>query len=301
MLVIAKDTEGKLLDDLRACRDANPSQRCLYMSLSRAEIPRKELFDHFLKLLHDVPDAYKAQVYICHDQDVFILMQGFMQRHFRDFVKKLSDELKTEELLDMIDIMEVGVHWAKLETICQKKIEALQKEEKKQTAQKKKQATEKATLDVLGRLDPEMVSTVAKRREKRAAPLVMVVDDDQIARTLVGNVIRENYEWSYAKDGQSALTEYVTAAPDVLFLDIGLPDISGHDVLECLFQIDPGAYVIMFSGHKDKDNVMRSLETGAQGFVGKPFTREKLFQYMERSPHLAEKNKRVSSCAQTAH
>ncbi len=289
MIVIAKDAEIKLLDDLRICHQENPLQRCFFMAFSRADVPKKELFDSFLKLLQDVPDSYAAQVYICHDHDVFVLMQGFMQRQFTDLLGKMAGELGKEEMVNLADVMEVGAHWAKLETMCQRKIEKIQNELAKETEEKRKEAAEKDTLEILNKLDPDQVFSIAQRRENRISPLVMIADDDQIARALVGNVVRENYDWVYAKDGKNALREYVASAPDVLFLDIGLPDMSGHDVLECLFQIDPDAYIIMFSGRKDKENIMRALEAGAQGFIGKPFTREKLYQYINRSPHLAGK------------
>jgi two-component system chemotaxis response regulator CheY len=70
----------------------------------------------------------------------------------------------------------------------------------------------------------------------------------------------------------------------VLFLDIGLPDIDGLKVLERIFKLDPQAYVVMFSGNGSKEHIMRAVELGARGFVGKPFTKEKLFQYIEKSP-----------------
>lgn len=300
MIVIAKDAETKLLEDLRICRQENPVERCFYMAFSSADVPKEALFESFLKLLQDVPDSYKAQVYICHDRDVFILMQGFMQRQFTDFLKKLAEDIGKNELTHLADVMEVGVHWAKLETLCQRKIEKIQIEQAKDTEERRKEIAEKMTLDVLGKLNPELVTTIAKRREERPSPVIMVVDDDQIARTLVGNVVRENYDCTYAKDGKSALMEYVASAPDVLFLDIGLPDINGHDVLECLFQIDPAAYIIMFSGRKDKQNIMRALESGAQGFIGKPFTREKLYQYILHSPHLLKKLKRQKNYVHSA-
>ena len=300
MIVIAKNAEEKLLEDLRICRQVNPVQRCFYLAFSKVDTPKKELFENFLRLLHEIPDSYMAQVYICQDRDVFTLMKGFMQRQFTDLLTKLSESLDDKNLLSLADIMEVEVHWVKLDTMCQKKIVTIKNQESRVSEEKRKAMAEMATLKVLEKLDPELVSTIQERREKRQESLVMIVDDDQISRTLAGNVIRDHYNWTYAKDGKSALTEYVGSAPDVLFLDIGLPDINGHDILECIFQIDPAAYIIMFSGRKDKENIMKALEAGAQGFVGKPFTRDKLFQYINHSPHVLKKQKREKDFAHTA-
>ena len=87
---------------------------------------------------------------------------------------------------------------------------------------------------------------------------------------------------------------YVNKAPAVRFLDIGLPDIDGHTVLKKVFEIDPDAYVVMFSGNGDKENVMKAVKTGAKGFVGKPFTKDKLYQYIDKSPFVQTKQKETA-------
>jgi len=156
---------------------------------------------------------------------------------------------------------------------------------------KERKTVEQATLYALGELGPEPFTTIHERRAARLEPIVMIVDDDKLSCTLVSNVIRKDFNWITVQDGEHTFLEYVRNAPDVLILDIGLPDISGHDVLEGIFQIDPEAYVIMFSRYRDEKNVLQAVERGAQGYVGKPFTREKLFQYLSRSPHLAGKKK----------
>ena len=82
--------------------------------------------------------------------------------------------------------------------------------------------------------------------------------------------------------------QYVTHAPDVLFLDIELPDITGHDVLQKVLEMDPDAFVIMLSGNGNKENIFKAMKTGAKGFVGKPFTKDKLLQYILKCPKAHE-------------
>lgn len=291
MIVIARNTEEKLLEELRYCKEHHPSQRCFLMEFSKTHLPKKELFDAFLRLLHAFPESYRAQVFICHDMDVLIIMQGFMQRQFMDFLEQLAKDLHTDRLQDIADVMEVGFSWARLETFCMKKLEALEEQKRHEKNEQQSAEIKKTTQDILSQLDTELVANLSRRRSARESAIILIVDDDKLSRTLAGNVLMEHYNIAFAHDGRSALSQYVAEAPDVLFLDIGLPDISGHDVLECLFQIDPRAYVIMFSGHTDKENIMQSLETGAQGFLGKPFTREKLFRYVDKSPFILEKQR----------
>jgi len=120
------------------------------------------------------------------------------------------------------------------------------------------------------------------------------VEDDLFSQRLVANVLQSKFELTMAEDGQGAIMGYVKHAPDVLFLDIGLPDIDGHAVLEKLFQIDPQAYVVMFSGNGDKENVMKAITLGAKGFVGKPFSEDKLLQYIHKSPFIQARQPKES-------
>ncbi len=86
-----------------------------------------------------------------------------------------------------------------------------------------------------------------------------------------------------------ALDKYTNIAPDILFLDINLPDVTGHELLEKILILDPDAYVIMLSGNCDRDNITQAISKGAKGFIAKPFTKDKLFQYIDRCPTIALK------------
>lgn len=296
MIVIAKDAEQKFKDDIEHYRPEEPARRCFYIRFSEAGLPKQAVIDTFLELLQAIPNSYRAQVYICEDADIFIVMHGFMQRQFVAFLEKLAETLQTDRIMDLYDILEIDREWQHLTHLCDVKLTELrrqrEKEEGRLAQQEKARQKEKAdqiTMDVLGRLSPHLIDTMAERRKTRKNPLVMVVDDDQLSRTLVWNVIRTHCECVPAQTGREAILRYVEEVPDILFLDIGLPDIDGHQVLEHIFQIDPDAYVIMFSARKDKSNMLRALRAGAKGFVGKPFTREKLFHYIGESPYIRDK------------
>ncbi len=164
---------------------------------------------------------------------------------------------------------------------------------------RQKKVIGQAALAALSQADHELFATIAERRKKRQNSLVMVVDDDEISRVLATNVIGKKYEWISVEDGQHALSTYITHAPDAIILDIGLPDIDGHEVLECVSYIDPEAYVVMYSKHNEEKDVLLAIEEGAQGFVIKPFKREKLFHYIDRSPHLIEKKRQLEEWEKT--
>lgn len=112
---------------------------------------------------------------------------------------------------------------------------------------------------------------------------VMLVEDDPLTRRLVTGAFKENYALITAESAEEAVANYLLHAPDIVFLDIGLPDASGLQVLQSIMDSDPEAYVVMFSGNSYLDNVTTALGIGASGFVGKPFKKEKMRHYIEDS------------------
>ncbi len=290
MIVNINKSEMRFLQDLRRAAKDAPNQKFFYLKFSASDLPRQKMFETFLGLLEQVPNSYLAHIYICEDNDILFSMPGLTQRDFVDFVQRLADTLKASHLTELMHIFEAGLHKTKLEEICGKKVEIIERRAEREKEELRKMKADKATLEILSRLDADMVLSIPARRQKRKKPLIMVVDDDQLSRTLVYNVLDREYRTVLARNGKEALQEYIAEAPDILFLDIGLPDITGHDLLEAFAQIDPDNYIIMFSGRKDKENMLKALRLGAQGFVGKPFSRDKLMHFIAKSPFVQAKS-----------
>jgi two-component system chemotaxis response regulator CheY len=119
------------------------------------------------------------------------------------------------------------------------------------------------------------------KNEKQLPLQVMLVEDDPVTRRMVSNIFKDKYAMITAKDALEAVANYMMYAPDIVFLDINLPDVSGFHVLHQIMACDPHAYVVMFSGHGYLDNITTALGNGASGFVAKPFRKEKLTHYIQ--------------------
>jgi len=114
-----------------------------------------------------------------------------------------------------------------------------------------------------------------------AAPLkILVVEDDVVSRQLVACAFKKEHNLITAKNAQEAISQYLLYSPDIVFLDINLPDYNGFQVLHYLRQQDAKAFIVMFSGNDDLANISQALAAGARGFVAKPFNRDKLQRYV---------------------
>lgn len=103
-----------------------------------------------------------------------------------------------------------------------------------------------------------------------AASVLVIDDEPSIQRVLKPSLIAAGYRVSFADTGTEALSRIAQAIPDVILLDLGLPDIDGKDVIVSLrsWTIAP---IIVLSARNDETERIAALDTGADDYVIKPF------------------------------
>jgi two-component system chemotaxis response regulator CheY len=85
------------------------------------------------------------------------------------------------------------------------------------------------------------------------------------------------------KTGLEAVTAYPTVRPNLVLMDITMPDMDGVEATKRIIATDPQAKVIMVTSHGQQAMVVQSLEVGARGYVLKPVAREKLAAMIDRA------------------
>lgn len=108
---------------------------------------------------------------------------------------------------------------------------------------------------------------------------VLVCDDEPYIVESVSYVVRKaGYEVVVAEDGEEALKAGRTEAPDLIFLDIMMPKLSGYDVCKQLKE-DPatrGIYIVMLTARGQEEDERKAVEVGADEFMTKPFSPRKM-------------------------
>jgi CheY-like chemotaxis protein len=101
---------------------------------------------------------------------------------------------------------------------------------------------------------------------------ILVVDDVADNLLLLQTVLEtEGYDIDTALDGCLALAKIEASPPDLLLLDVMMPDMSGYEVTECIRQNDKLPFIpILLITAYDEVNVVEGLKIGANGFIGKP-------------------------------
>lgn len=122
---------------------------------------------------------------------------------------------------------------------------------------------------------------------------ILVVDDSLFTRRIVREVLngRGFREVIEAENGKEGLRKYETEKPDVVLLDIIMPDLHGTEVLKKIKIMDENAKVIMLSAVGQKKTVKICNKLGSVGYVAKPFEGEQLVDTVEKALLVKEKRK----------
>ncbi len=105
---------------------------------------------------------------------------------------------------------------------------------------------------------------------------VLVVDDDEILqRTLRINLRARGHEVLLAATGKQALTSMLADQPELVLLDLGLPDLDGVEVLRRI-RHRSAVPVIVLSARQEADDKVEALDEGADDYVSKPFSMDEL-------------------------
>jgi two-component system chemotaxis response regulator CheY len=116
--------------------------------------------------------------------------------------------------------------------------------------------------------------------EDTAMPKILVVDDAKIMRAAIRRILEKN-EFGIvdeADNGIEAVKKYITFKPDVVTMDITMPEMNGIEALRNIKEFDPDADVIMVSAMGQEILMKEAVLLGARSFIIKPFKEEQVIE-----------------------
>ncbi|HKT35466.1 MAG TPA: sigma-54 dependent transcriptional regulator [Nitrospira sp.] len=104
---------------------------------------------------------------------------------------------------------------------------------------------------------------------------ILVVDDEEAIVSSLSSILQdEGYEVAVAKSGAEALKTYMADPPDLMLLDIWMPDMDGLETLRRIKEIVPTAQVMVMSGHGSIETAVKAIKLGAYDYIEKPLSLE---------------------------
>ena len=113
---------------------------------------------------------------------------------------------------------------------------------------------------------------------------VLIVDDSKMSRQMLRNILeKDGYRVVMeASNGLEGLAAYMKCKPDLVTLDITMPEMDGLEALEKILSYDPKANAIMITAAGQQDKLMRALRAGAKYFISKPFNDEEILANIKK-------------------
>lgn len=115
------------------------------------------------------------------------------------------------------------------------------------------------------------------------ARTVLVVDDAAFMRMMIRDILsKEGYTIHEAVNGRDAVEKYEELSPDLVTMDITMPEMNGLDALRTIRAADPNAKILMVSAMGQQKMIVESLESGALDFLVKPFQPTKVLETVKK-------------------
>ena len=113
---------------------------------------------------------------------------------------------------------------------------------------------------------------------------IMICDDAAFMRMMIKDILTKNgYEIAAeAENGAVAVEKYSEAKPDLVLMDITMPDMDGIQALKKIKELDPAANVIMCSAMGQQAMVIEAIQSGAKDFIVKPFQAERVLEAVKK-------------------
>lgn len=117
------------------------------------------------------------------------------------------------------------------------------------------------------------------------AKKILIVDDAAFMRLTLKNLVEEiGYEViGEATNGEEAVAKYADLQPDIVTMDITMPEMSGLEALKEIINIDETASIIMCSAMGQQTMVLDAIKSGAKDFIVKPFNKERIEEALSKA------------------
>jgi len=120
---------------------------------------------------------------------------------------------------------------------------------------------------------------------------VLVVEDSTFLRDVFRKSLRERFAVYAASGTKEGWRLYTDKKPDIVFVDIGLPDGSGHYLTRKIKEDDPSTYIVMATASDSIEEKEKASHNHADGYIAKPFNMQEIDDCIERCKEMKERGR----------
>ncbi len=143
------------------------------------------------------------------------------------------------------------------------------------TLAKEKETAEESSVLAPAEI-PQEIGTIDLRSERRNrhSPKLLSIEDDSTTQMMIESMMEPYCNVTLARNATEAKKLYEDILPNIVFMDIELPDGNGKLLTEEFCKKDPNAFIVMVSGNLSMKTVDECIEAGARGFISKPVNKQ---------------------------
>ncbi len=124
----------------------------------------------------------------------------------------------------------------------------------------------------------------------------MVVEDEGVANELLSSTFKNFFsEVSSAFNGKEALEMFERLEPDIIFVDIVMPEMDGIELSRKIREMNPNQIIIVISASNDIQKISESIEIGVNSFIQKPIDTKKIIELLSNVTALISKKKKIET------
>lgn len=234
-------------------------------------------------MIEEALSEYDGDLYFCGQEDIFMfsrdLTEDFMVEIGRQACEDLLGEAAASARLRTYNLGQKGYEFAY--SVYGKGMQV------KMTATRAQKEHHRAREKAREYISAALQGRIENRQDVAEFPFirVLLIEDDSVCTRMVARALRGQCELLTVPNMSQAYEVFARKRPHLVFLDIGLPDGNGLQLIRWMKRYAPDVYVVMLSGEASLSNIMESVTLGADGFISKPFRRRALVDHVAAAQH----------------
>lgn len=122
----------------------------------------------------------------------------------------------------------------------------------------------------------------ANMRSLRERLRVLIVEDQLFSRRILQQMLHSDFTLDVASSARAGMKLFMEQAPDIILLDIGLEDESGHKLAGFIKHIEPEAFIVMVTANHSAADVSEAKKNEVDGFIVKPYNKNKIYEFIHK-------------------
>lgn len=132
------------------------------------------------------------------------------------------------------------------------------------------------TLGGVTRQKRKKASLQMQETSSLSVPILLVAEDNESSYALIKAILKDRYHLEHAKDGMEAVTMFEELHPDLILMNLKMPNLDGLDATRIIRELSPDIPIIVLTASAYEHDKQAALEAGCNDFLTKPFTQEVL-------------------------